>query len=126
MKLSVKSAKDFDTAYESQLKNEKLPITVSYKLAKISKKIKEDLEFYTNKLQEILKEYAEFDENGQIIYIDNNFIKIKDGKIEECQEKINELENLIIEIDYSPLSIDDLGNIEMSADTLEKLLPILE
>lgn len=126
MTLTIKEGKEFIEAYE-MLKTKQLPIKVSYALARATKAVKEDVEFYTSKFQEIIKEYAEVDENGNFVYTEGNqFIKIIKGKEEECQKKIKELEELTTELSVSPLTIEDLGNIEIDPQTLEKLMPIFE
>jgi len=126
MVLKITEGKEFIEAYEI-LKNKQMPIKVAYGLARAQKKVREDVEFYTNKFQEVINEYAETDENGNFVYTDGSqFIKVKEGLEEECQSKIAELEELTTELDIDPLTLDDLGAIEIDPDTMRRLMPIME
>ncbi len=107
--------------------NKALPLKVAYKLNKLRKAIEENGEFYSTKFQEIVETYAKKDENGDIVFSeDGNQIMIQDGKIEECNEELENLQNLTVEIDNLNLSIDDFGeNLECTPDELEALMPFL-
>lgn len=104
-----------------------LPLKVAYKLNKLKKAIEVEGEFYSNKFQEIVDEYAQKDENGQIVFSeDGNQIMIKEGMVEECNEALLDLQNLTVEIDNCNLSIDDFGDgVECTPQELEALMPFL-
>lgn len=104
-----------------------LPLKVAYKLNKIKKAVEENGEFYINKFQEIVDTYAKKDEEGNLVFSDNNEqIMIQDDKIEECNKALEELQTLTVEIENYNLSIDDFGeNIECTPEDLEVLMPFL-
>lgn len=105
----------------------KLPLKVAYKLNKLKKAVEVEGEFYSNKFQEIVDTYAKKDENGQIVFSDDgNQIMIQDGKIEECNQALEDLQTLTVEIDNCNLTIDDFGDdIECTPEDLEALMPFL-
>lgn len=105
----------------------KLPLKVAYKLNKLKKAVEVEGEFYSNKFQEIVDTYAKKDENGQIVFSDDgNQIMIQDGKIEECNQALEDLQALTVEIDNCNLTIDDFGDdIECTPEDLEALMPFL-
>ena len=105
----------------------KLPLKVAYKLNKLKKAIEVEGEFYANKFQEIVNTYAKKDENGQVVFSDDgNQIIIQDGKVEECNQALNDLQTLTVEIDNCNLTIDDFGDdIECTPEDLEALMPFL-
>ena len=105
----------------------KLPLKVAYKLNKLKKAIEVEGEFYANKFQEIVDTYAKKDDNGQIVFSDDgNQIMIQDGKIEECNQALEDLQTLTVEIDNCNLTIDDFGeDIECTPEDLEALMPFL-
>ena len=105
----------------------KLPLKVAYKLNKLKKAIEVEGEFYSNKFQEIVDIYAKKDDNGQIVFSDDgNQIMIQDGKIEECNQALEDLQTLTVEIDNCNLTIDDFGeDIECTPEDLEALMPFL-
>ena len=105
----------------------KLPLKVAYKLNKLKKAIEVEGEFYANKFQEIVNTYAKKDENGQVVFSDDgNQIIIQDGKVEECNQALNDLQTLTVEIDNCNLTIDDFGDdIQCTPEDLEALMPFL-
>ena len=105
----------------------KLPLKVAYKLNKLKKAVEVEGEFYSNKFQEIVDTYAKKDDNGQIVFSDDgNQIMIQDGKIEECNQALEDLQTLTVEIDNCNLTIDDFGeNVECTPEDLEALMPFL-
>ena len=107
--------------------NATLPLKVAYKLNKLKKAIEVEGEFYTNKFQEIVDEYAKRNEDGSIQYSeDGNQIMIKDGMIEECNQALLDLQTLTVEIDNYNLTIEDFGDdVECTTEELEALMPFL-
>ena len=105
----------------------KLPLKVAYKLNKLKKAIEVEGEFYGSKFQEIVDTYAKKDENGQIVFSDDgNQIMIQDGKVEECNQALEDLQTLTVEIDNCNLTIDDFGDdIQCTPEDLEALMPFL-
>ena len=105
----------------------KLPLKVAYKLNKLKKAVETEGEFYTNKFQEIVDTYAKKDENGQIVFSDDGSqIMIQDDKIDECNQALDDLQELTVEIDNCNLTIDDFGeDVECTPEDLEALMPFL-
>ena len=125
MKLRFFEIKNFIGTYE-KIKNTTLPIKVGYKLAKLAALCQKEMDIYQSQLNKIIQEYGARDENGQLIQTENgDGIKIKDDKIQECQEKLNELSTLEIEINESPISIEALENLELSLDEIGALSSFL-
>ena len=107
--------------------NASLPLKVAYKLNKLKKAVEVEGEFYSSKFQEIVDNYAKKDENGNIVFSDDgNQIMIKEGMVDECNQALEDLQSLTVEIDNCNLTIDDFGdNIECTPEELEALMPFL-
>lgn len=105
-----------------------LPLKVAYKLNKIRKAVDKETDFYAEKFQEIVDTYAQKDENGELVFSnDNEQILIQPDKIDECNQKITELQNLEAQIENYSLKIEDFGNdIQCTPDELEALMPFLD
>lgn len=105
----------------------KLPLKVAYKLNKLKKAVETEGEFYSNKFQEIVDTYAKKDENGEIVFSeDGNQIMIQDGKVEECNQALADLQELTVEIDNCNLTIEDFGeDVQCTPEDLEALMPFL-
>ena len=104
-----------------------LPLKSAYKLNKIKKTVDKEMEFYGNKFQEILDTYAQKDDNGEYIMSeDGTQILIIDGKVEECNQTLEELQKMEIEVETYGLTIDELGDAECSSDQLDAIMPFIE
>lgn len=86
---------------------------LAYKLAKLSKAISEDINFYQEKYIEYLEKFGERDENGDFISNKGN-IKIISGLEQECKEKFNELNSIEVEIPNIKFSLEELEQLNMT------------
>lgn len=105
-----------------------LPLKAAYKLNKIRKAVEKEGEFYSEKFQEILNQYAKKDENGELVFSeDGDQIMIKEDMIDECNKALTDLQNLEVQIENYGLSIDDFGeDLECTPDQLSALMPFME
>ena len=105
-----------------------LPLKGAYKLNKIKKAVEKEGEFYTEKFQEIVEKYAKHDENGELVFSeDGNQIMIKDGMVDECNQALEDLQNLEVEVENYGLTLDDLGeDVECTPDELDALMPFMD
>lgn len=105
-----------------------LPLKAAYKLNKIRKAVEKEGEFYSEKFQDILNNYAKKDEKGELVFSeDGDQIMIKDDMIDECNKALNDLQSLEVQIENYGLSIDDFGeDLECTPDQLAALMPFME
>ena len=109
------------------LKTQKTSVKTAYKISKILNAVEKEFEFYQTKFAEIINEYAEKDENGQPILInDGQGVKIQSDKISEAQIKIIELEAIEADLTISPLTLDELEGLEISISDMQTLSYIIE
>lgn len=104
-----------------------LPLKGAYKLNKIRKAVEKESEFYSEKFQEIVNTYAKKDENDQVVFSeDGTQILIKDGMVAECNQALEDLQKLEVQIENYDLTIEDLGDdLECTPDQLEALMPFM-
>ena len=111
--------------YES-IKVIKLPLKTTYKFARLMKRVEEEVNFYQQKFAEIVEEFG-VKENGQYqMTEDGNSIKIIPGKEIECSIRVNELQNLEVEIPDIRFSISELESIELNISEMTCLLSLIE
>lgn len=108
--------------------NANLPLKGAYKLNKIRKAVDKESEFYSEKFQEIVNTYAKKDEDGNVVFSeDGGQILIQDDKIIECNQALEDLQQLTVEIDNYNLSLEDLGeDLECTPDQLDVLMPFMD
>lgn len=104
-----------------------LPLKVAYKLNKIRQAVDKEGDFYSEKFQEIINNYAKKDEEGNLVFSEDcEQIMIQEDKIEECNKALEDLQNLEVEIDNYNLTIDDFGeDLTCTPNELEALMPFL-
>lgn len=111
--------------FMKKLENEKLPFSLAHKLFSLHNATQKDVEFYYNKLQELLDTYADRDENGQVkMSQDGAQIILKPDKLEECQKEMQELNGCEIDIVFTPLNVEDLDAVEGLNITLSELVAL--
>ena len=107
--------------------SQKLPLPVAYKLNKMNSAAEKEAEFYQEKFNEIVDKYGRTDEDGNLVFSeDGEQIMIKEDSIAECNEALEELMDLEVEIENFGLTIDDFGdNIECTATEIDAIVPFL-
>ncbi len=120
MTLKITKALDLE-AFKSQINKQKVPIKLAFKFSKLFSQIEESTNFYREKLQEIIDTYAERDENGDMV-------PASDGtgvQIQECQEQLNELTSLEVEVPDITFTLDELEPFNLSIEQFDVLLPFI-
>lgn len=115
MKLGLLSNPQFFTALNKLLSTE-LPIKTAYKLKKEALKLEEENKRYEEMRMSIINELSQKGKDGKPLANENGSVKFLEGKEIVAIQKINEL--LDIDIDCEGVSIDDLGDISLSATDL--------
>ena len=104
---------------------EKLPSKLAYKFTKFIKETDAEEDFYKERLQSILKEYGEKDENGKYVEVTNG-IKIKDAEKGECFAAVAELEATEVDTPKTRFSIDEFDDIKLSTEVMVALFAFIE
>lgn len=127
MKAKIYEIKQFTEIYD-KIKDTTLPIKLGYRLAKLAAQAQKEMEIYQSQLQKLILDYGARDENGELVHTeDGQGIKIKEDKLEECQEKINELSTLEIDLGVEPISLDMFDDdVKLSIDEIKCLSPFLD
>lgn len=87
------------------LMDSKLPVKIAYRLNKLANnQISREIKDYEEQRVKLVKEYGDKDEAGQVSVSDPK-------KLEEFLVKINELQDVDVEIDFERISIESLGDI---------------
>lgn len=105
-----------------KLSNMKLPVKVSYAIAKNIKEIDKELNIFLEEKMKLIKEYALKDEHGNLKVEDNKYI-FPEGKEEECNSKYAELLDIEVELNLREVNADYLINsdAELTANDLIEL-----
>lgn len=94
-----------------KLSNMKLPVKVSYAIAKNIKEIDRELNILLDEKMKLIKEYALKDENGNP-KVENGKYLFNDEEKEECNSKYAELLEIEVELKLMEINTYDLINSE--------------
>ena len=97
--------------------NQKFNIKISYTFAKNREKIKSEAILIFKTRQNILLEYGKQEENGDIV--------IPRDKLDEVNNKINELMDLESSLQIDQLCLTDLEGYELGMEQVSALMPML-
>ena len=102
-----------------------IPIKIAYKLMKLLKQLEDENKFFIDKRNELLKKYSQKDDNGNIKQIDEGNgkvgIQLEIDKIEEFNNKLKDLVDIEISIDFEKVKIEELGDIKITIKDLYNL-----
>lgn len=125
MVISMQQLLNFSEVY-NQLKTVEFSINVAYQLSCLNLSIKPQLEFYYNHMRALAQEYAERDASGQPVYWQENEIQISKERANECLQKTQDLIKLQVEIPDVYFKLSDFGEIKLTPEQLEALIPFVK
>ena len=104
-----------------QIKAIKLPVATAYKFSTLFKALKEHSSFYQDELTKIIEEYALRDDDGKIISLGQDTVKLQEDKLDEAQKSFAELSELEVEVPDVKFSLEELEKLELTVSDLEIL-----
>ena len=126
MQLKMQDILGFTSFYDT-VKSQKLTMKTAYRLARLAKAIEDELQFYREKLQAIIREYGEMDEQGNPIPTeDGKGIKLRPGTETDCFTAMKELQEINVELPDIQFSIEDFENIELTTNDIAVMLPFFK
>ena len=108
-----------------KIKDIKLSIKTAYKLSKIAEELKSEKSFYTKRIESIVNEYGEKDENGNLLYTDDGGVKITSINLDKCNKEINELSMLDISISDIFFRIDEFKEVNLTLKEIASIMPFI-
>lgn len=106
--------------------NIKSSIQAKYKILKIEALIKEEIEISNKLVNELIYNYAELDENGQVIMNDDGAVKVKEDSKEILQKELNNFYDIAVIIPDYKFDISELEIFELNWNDLEAFLPFVK
>lgn len=110
----------------SQVAQMKISSKLAYKIMKLCKSVATEEEFYNNKRNEIINEYAVKDENGQIVVSDDSMISIMQDKIDEANAALHDLNNIEVEAPSIRFTLAELDELKLSVADMFALDAFIE
>lgn len=109
----------------NKISHSAMPAKTAYKISKLSNFLKDDANFYTERLSQIIEQYGEKDENGEPV-ISGNGYKIQEDKTDECAAAIKELSGIEATIPDAKIYLSELDGVELSPDDIAAIYDFIE
>lgn len=93
--------------------NKQVSAQLAYKMMKFMKAIKDEQEFYDSELNKIIEDCAQKGEDGKISQTEGR-IQISNGKMNECQTRMNSLNETEIEQPKIRFKLSELSELKLS------------
>lgn len=100
-----------------EISNRKLPVKVSYAIAKNISKIESELKHYNKEREKIVDKYCERDEEDNLKIENGNYV-IKENEVEHWNKDMNDLQEIVVEIDVHKFKLDLLNGYDMTANEM--------
>lgn len=109
----------------NKISHSAMPAKTAYKISKLSNFLKDDANFYTERLSQIIEQYGEKDENGEPV-ISGNGYKIQEDKTDECTAAIKELSEIEATTPDAKIYLSELDGVELSPDDIAAIYDFIE
>ena len=109
----------------NKISHSAMPAKTAYKISKLSNFLKDDANFYTERLSQIIEQYGEKDENGELV-ISGSGYKIQKNKTDECAAAIKELSEIEAAIPDAKIYLSELDGVELSPDDIAAIYAFIE
>lgn len=129
VKVELKKVIEFNTFLKG-IENNKLPISLAYKIFSIYEAIEPQVKFYYERLQLLIQNYGELDENGNYkTSEDGSQILLIPEKISQCEKELKELGDCMVELNIPLLNLEELSQIKdlnISLTEMSIIKPFIE
>jgi hypothetical protein len=126
MQMQMSSVLSAQSAIQ-KLQSKPMPLKITYNLTKLYKALSTEADFYNEKLNEIVQTYGERDEEGNLKpTADGRGVQIQKDRLEEAQSKLNELYTIEVTLPDIKLSVETLGDVELTLEETNALMPFFE
>lgn len=109
----------------NELADMKLNTILAYKIARIRKKLQEEVTTIEENRTQLIMPYIKKDENDEPI-IDNGIYEVIEEKRKELTDKLNEFFGTEIKVELPTLQLKELESIELTPKQIEALMKIIE
>jgi len=105
---------------------ERIPVKTAYWFSKTIQQLQSEFSAYEDARLTLAKEHALIDEKGNLVLKDNVIQFPNDEAQQAFVDALEGLNEQEVEIQMKPISIDSLGNINLSTETMIGLGPLLK
>lgn len=125
MKMTMAEVLTINALYP-MFQERRMPIKIAYKFSKLFRYLKDEVDFYHKSLNKIIDECAEKDENGELIFLSDESIKLKPEYIPRFKEETDSLLAIEVTIPDIKFNLDEMDGIELNISEVNALSKFIE
>lgn len=124
MKITLGKLIDIRNSLDKIQNHTRIKLRTSYEIANFLYQTENSANFYIENFQQIVSTYGARDENNSLLS-DGHSVTIKEECLEECEEKVVELNKIEVEIPSLAIYLYDFENEYIDISILRPLLPYI-
>lgn len=97
-----------------ELSNKSLKGRAAFRVARLLRELEKEFTLFNEKRMDLIKEYAQKDENGEMKSDENGNVTLDQDRLNEFYQSLDELLNADVEINAEKIDSEDLGDIEIT------------
>lgn len=94
--------------------DDKMKPSVAYKVMKLVRTAETEESFYQKELQKLIEQYGKRNEDGSLATTKDGNILLEEQTLQECKEKIDELNSTEVDAPNIQFTLDELSCISMT------------
>ena len=114
------------TAAKERLYNKRFNLQTQYKILKLVKAIEEEDELMNQSVLKIANEYAEKDNNGEVVKTEDGGIKIDENKKAELALALNEMNTAQLQLPDIYFSLEEFDGLDLTLEELDAFMPFIK
>ena len=97
-----------------ELSNKSLKGRAAFRVARLLRELEKEFTLFNEKRMDLIKEYAQKDENGEMKSDENGNVTLDQDRLNEFYQSLDELLNADVEINAEKIDSEDLDDIEIT------------
>lgn len=108
-----------------ELSTKSLKGRVAFRVARLLRELEKEFTLFNDKRMDLIKEYAQKDENGKMKSDDNGNVTLDQDRLTEFYQSLEDLLNADVEINAEKIDAEDLGDVEFTPTQIISLEPFI-
>lgn len=114
------------TTAKERLYNKRFNLQTQYKILKLVKAIEEEDELMNKSILIIANEYAEKDNNGEVVKTEDGGIKIDENKKAELALALNNLNSAELQLPDIYFNLEEFDGLDLTLEELDAFMPFIK
>lgn len=99
----------------------KMSPAVAYKIMKFVKEAESEEAFYKKEIQKLIEQYGKRNDDGSLVATEDGNILLSEDTLQECRQKVDELEALDVDAPNISFTIDELSCVSMTVREMDAI-----